>query len=341
MTHYIGLDAHSKTCTAVVINAAGKLVSQAKFDTSERNLIDFVKSFKSPRKLAFEEQNLAHWLFVTLKDQVDQLVVAHAAHLPGHRGPKNDLQDATRLADELRSDRLTSVYHEESKIWELRAIVYSYLDFTEDLVRTKNRYKAFLRARGIPATGDGVYTDNKVLEKITGDYEKFTAANLFYLLGELQETKDAYESKFSDLKTEWPAIKRLCSIPGIAAVRAATILGIVCSPQRFANKHKFWAYCKLVRYVDTSDGRIYGSRNTKGRPQLKAVFMGAATAVLQSNSGLRRYYDQLRQKGTAHNDAKKAVARRIAAIALAVMKSNKVYDDKFEEKRRRSKLVKT
>jgi transposase len=181
-----------------------------------------------------------------------------------------------------------------------------------------------------------------VLKKITGDYEKFTAANLFYLLGELQETKDAYESKFLELKKEWPAIKRLCSIPGIAAVRAATILAIVCSPARFANKHKFWAYCKLVRYVDVSDGRIYGSRNTKGRPQLKAVFMGAATRVLQSESGaLKRYYDQLRQKGTAHNDAKKAVARRIAAIALAVMKTNKVYDDKFEEKRRRSKLEKT
>jgi transposase len=133
------------------------------------------------------------------------------------------------LEDELRSDRLTSFYHEESKVLELHAIVHSYLDFTENLVRTKNRYKAFLRARGIPANGDGVNTDNKVLEKITGDYVKFTAANLFYLLGELQETKDAYGSKFSDLKTKWPAIKRLCSIPGVAAVRAATILGIVCS----------------------------------------------------------------------------------------------------------------
>jgi hypothetical protein len=83
MTHYIGLDAHSKTCTAVVMNSAGKLVSQAKFYTSERNLIDFMKSVKSPRKLAFEEQNLAHWLFVTLKDQVDQLVVMFVRNLDG------------------------------------------------------------------------------------------------------------------------------------------------------------------------------------------------------------------------------------------------------------------
>jgi hypothetical protein len=139
MTHYIGLDAHSKTCTGVVLNHAGKLVASAQFETSERHLLDFVKSVKPPRKLAFEEQNLAHWLFALLGEHVDELVVAHAADLKRHRGPKNDLVDATRLAAELKAGQLTPVFHEQSDIWQLRQIVYSYLDFTQDLVRVKNR----------------------------------------------------------------------------------------------------------------------------------------------------------------------------------------------------------
>ena len=52
MTNYIGLDAHSKTCTAVVMGANGKLISSTRFPTSERNLRDFLKSIKIPRLLA-------------------------------------------------------------------------------------------------------------------------------------------------------------------------------------------------------------------------------------------------------------------------------------------------
>ena len=81
MTHYIGLDAHSKTCTAVVMNLQGKLLAKAQFATTEKNLINFVKEVKHPRSLAFEEMNISQWLFVLLKEHVAEITVAHAAHL--------------------------------------------------------------------------------------------------------------------------------------------------------------------------------------------------------------------------------------------------------------------
>lgn len=155
--------------------------------------------------------------------------------------------------------------------------------------------------------------------------------------------KDSYEEKFEKLGREWPVIAKLGSIPGIGSVRAATICAIICSPNRFANKHKLWSYCSLVRHLDESDGRIYGSRKAHGRLELKAAFMGAASAALQRNNGLRRYYDRLRTQGVSqvsHRNARKAVARRIAAISLMTMKTGKRYDDKHEEKRRRRRTSK-
>jgi len=340
MTHYIGLDAHSKTCTGVILDGRGRLVSSCKFDTSERNLLEFVKSATSPKKLAFEEQNLAHWLFILLKDQVEELTIAHPAHLRMHRGAKNDLIDATRLAEELRAGTLTPVFHEESDFFQLRQIVYSYIDFTQDLVRSKNRFKAFLRARNIPTNGQTTYTRKDALDQVNDGDEKFTAVNLLENVCSLQEIKDSYDSKFKELTKKLPVIKNLTTIPGISHVRAATITAIICSSARFSNKHKLWSYCGLVRHLNQSDGRIYGSRKAHGRSELKAVFMGAATTVLCGESGLRRYYDQLRSKGTSHNDGKKAVARRIAAIALMTMKTNKTYDDKHQEKMKRLKTSK-
>jgi transposase len=341
MTNYIGLDAHSKTCTAVVVDSSGKIKVKASFPTSEKHLLDFIKGVKRPRHLAFEEMNMAQWLFVLLKDQVDDLAIAHPADLPKHRGPKNDDVDAMRLADELRRDTITRVFHETGKEWDLRMLVHSYLELTTDLVRSKNRYKSFLRAHGLFVTGSSVYTDRETLNSITKDPDRFVAVNMFEQLTDQQDAKNCYEEKFAKFAGLWPVVGNLCTIPGIGTIRASIIAAIVCAPHRFANKHKFWAYSMLVRYTDESDGRIYGSRKAHGRRELKSVFMGAATAVLQSNSGLRRYYDRLRSKGVADKHAKKAVARRIAAIALLIMKTGAKYDDLHEEGRRKLDTVKS
>lgn len=335
MPNYIGLDAHSKTCTAVVVDGRGKLISQAQFATTEKNLLEFMKGVKQPRKLAFEEMNLSQWLFVLLKDHVDDLAIAHPPHLPKQRGPKNDFRDAVRLAEELRSEKISRVHHEDSKLWDLRVLVHSYQDFTQDLIRQKNRYKAFLRGRGIFVAGRAVFTDNELLKRFEKEHDQFVAANMFNQIQAQQKAKDSYEERFERIAKQWPVIRKLSTIPGISTIRGSIIAATVCSPHRFSTKHKFWAYSMLVRYFDESDGRIYGARKIHGRVQLKTVFMGAATAVLKGSSGLRRYYDRLRSQGCCDRDAKKAVARRIAAIALMIMKTGGKYDDLHEDKRRR------
>jgi predicted NBD/HSP70 family sugar kinase len=48
MTQHIGLDAHSKTCTAVVMDSKGKILKKEVFPTSERELLRFVDSVKRP-----------------------------------------------------------------------------------------------------------------------------------------------------------------------------------------------------------------------------------------------------------------------------------------------------
>ena len=92
----------------------------------------------------------------------------------------------------------------------------------------------------------------------------------------------------------------------------------------------------LVKYLQESDGVIYGQKTAQGRRELKCVFVGAAQSVLQhGNSSLRKYYDRLRSKGVDHDMAKFDVARRIAAISLSILKHNKPYDDHYEEKKER------
>lgn len=72
-----------------------------------------------------------------------------------------------------------SVFHEDGHLRDLRTIVSSYRDFTQDLVRSKKRYKAILGSRGSFHTSRTIYDDISILESISGDEEQFVAQRLF------------------------------------------------------------------------------------------------------------------------------------------------------------------
>jgi len=61
---------------------------------------------------------------------------------------------------------------------------------------------------------------------------------------------------------------------------------------------------------------------------LKWIFKGAATTVIAHCGGnpLRDHYDGLLESGTKPNLAKLTIARRIAAIVLAMWKAEEKYD---------------
>jgi len=339
MPYYIGLDAHSKTCTGVVFDQAGRMISKAHFPTTEKELIRFVDSVPKPKVLAFEELNIAHWLFLLLKERVDDIQIAHAAHLTKQRGPKTDFVDAVRLANELRLGTITRVYHSDNRIYDLRSTIAAYQDFTKDLVRAKNRYKSFLRSRGFFKDGAQVYKDEDFVKSIDKAGDKFLAQGLFDQVTQMTALKERVEKRIAAEVKSIPLALKLCEIPGISYIRAATIIATVVSGSRFANKHKFWSYSMLVRHCAVSDGVTYGHKKAQGNRDLKTVFMGAATSVLMGTSSLRKYYDRLRSKGLSDREAKKTVARKIASIALMTMKKGVAYDEHhFEKRSRREKL---
>ena len=70
--------------------------------------------------------------------------------------------------------------------------------------------------------------------------------------------------------------------------------------------------------------------------------MGAAESALQGENSLREYYDECRASGVDHRGAKIAVARRIAAAALSILKNNGKFDESYHENQiERTQLRKT
>jgi len=136
----------------------------------------------------------------------------------------------------------------------------------------------------------------------------------------------------------------LKSCPGIGEIGAVKIAAAVVDPRRFTSKGKFHAYCGLVKYEKMSGGQSYGTVRANYNRTLKNVFDVAAMACIQAsdNNFLKQDYEYLRtEKRLADHNARHAIARKAATIALGVMKSGKKFDidkrrkDQAEKKKKK------
>jgi len=332
MNYYIGMDAHSKTTSAVVVDEKGKVIERQRFVTKEANLIGFLRKYKGEKHLTFEEMHLAQWLFILLKKEVDHLVVCNPVYVADKQGAKTDFRDALHLAQELRGGHLVPVYHDESHWIQLRTLVYGYLALVEEIVRSKNRIKAVFRSEAIDTSQSNFYeVARDRLKELSHESGRFVAENLYWQIDGLEKRKREYVEQLRRNAKKYKPIKNLMSIPGISIIRASIVTAVVCTPHRFKNKHQFWAYCMLARHFQISDGKIYGNKKIHGRADLKEVFLGAAESAMRSNAYLRDYYEGLRKKGVGYEEAKRALARKIAALCLALLKNNAIYQDDYEK----------
>ncbi len=146
MKHYIGLDAHSATCTFVVVDESGNVTHRAVVKTSEGTLLGFLSALPGEKILTVEESHVSQWIYVLLHEKVDRLVVCNPVRLSKKQGPKTDYRDALHLAQELRGNFLSPVYHDESQWIQLRVLISGYQDLVSEIVRSKNRLKAVFRS---------------------------------------------------------------------------------------------------------------------------------------------------------------------------------------------------
>lgn len=329
MDYYIGIDAHSSTCTFVALNSMGKEVYKNRVPTSEKEIRSTIQLFKGKVAVALEESTIAKWVHAITVDICEKVIVCHPGYLSPSPGSKTDYRDSFKLATELMANRLIPVYHDADNPYiKIRSMVSGYQDVNAEIVRTKNRFKSIFRSEGIKKSGTKVYSDPTQLTDLKNDYHQFQADALMFQIQTLHEVKARYIEAFKENAHQYEIIKQLKTIPEVSDVRANIIAAYTCDGRRFSNKHKYWSYAGLVRYRKISDDRCYGSEKIHGRNELKTAFIGMAEGILLHENPLRSHYDRLRSKGKDHKAARKSLARKLAAITLAIFKKNTNYSER-------------
>jgi len=152
---YIGMDVHKESISIAVRNGAGKIVMECVIETKASMILEFINGLRGDLQVTFEEGTWAAWLYDLLKPHVTKLVVCDPRKNASMReGNQSDKIDARRLAELLRLNHLSPVYHGEHGLRSLKELVRSYLTITKDLVRVMTRVKAIYRSWGIACTGN-------------------------------------------------------------------------------------------------------------------------------------------------------------------------------------------
>lgn len=338
MNRYIGIDAHDKSCTAVVLDERGRETQQAVLETNGEVLRRFVELVPKARHVAIEEGNLSQWLYELLEPVTEELVVFVP---PKHQGEKNDYRDALDAAEKLRTHALKrTVFKPTRELAELRGAVRAHHALVKDLTRAKVRLNSVFRARAVPV-GDEIYGKESRQEalKLLPEAERKLAEAFGAELDALQPLLAARTKALRAART--PEVARLETVPGIGPVRAATIVAVVGTPDRFRTRSQFWSYCGLGIVRRTSAQWTPGERgrwvavekqctrglNRNRNAALKDVFKGAALSVLADcEHPLSVSYRRRVNAGTDPSLSRLTMARQLAAIVLAMWKNKEDYD---------------
>lgn len=342
---YIGMDVHKETVSIAVRNQDGKIVMETVVETKASAILDCVRGLRGDLHVTFEEGTWAAWLYDLLHPHVTRVVVCdprrNALLTEGNKGDKID---ARKLAALLRDgEMLRPVYQGERSLRPLRELARSYLAITQDQTRVMNRVKALYRGWGVPCTGRKVYAARHRQEWLSklADAAVRRRAELFYQeLDALSAVRKQARHDLLAASRKQPGRRCLRQIPYIGPIWTALLIALLQTPHRFRTKRQLWAYCGLsirtsssadYRYVDgelkrSKKSPLIRGLNENHNHDLKNIFKHAAMSAGLGSGPFRDFYDALIAQGRKESLARLTLARKIAAVTLAVWKQGGGFD---------------
>jgi transposase len=225
----------------------------------------------------------------------------------------------------------------------LKELSRSYLTISKDLTRVMNRLKALYHSWGIACAGTQVYAPrhrSEWLSKITEVAVRGRAEFTYQQLDGLQSLRQAVRRDLLAESRKHVATKLLRQIPGIGPIRAALLVALLQTPDRFRTKRQLWAYSGLAIETHGSGQYCYleGQLRRVKKPvalrglnrnhhhDVKWIFKSAAVKASSPTGPLHEFHEALLAKGMKPSLARLTLARKIAAITLTVWKKGVRFD---------------
>lgn len=332
----VGLDLGSKNTHVACLDSSGRLVRDFQVETTKVDLAELFDKHKGCR-VVMEASSQAHWIFSLAVERGLEVVVANPRRVPliTTNIRKCDRNDAVLLAEigQLRPDFLCPVNLRSMRFQYVRQMIFA----RDILVAKRTSMVTFVRSivkevgERLPTCGANCFS--KKMRGLLPSSRREILEPLLDVIGVLTEKIASYDRKLEALATVgFPEVAILQQVHGVGMLTALAYIATIGDPTRFAKSRSVGAYLGLVPGSKQSGEYNPEMRITKcGDAYMRRLLVSAASKLLGpfgADSDLRRFGLSIIDKGgkRAKSRARIAVARKLAVLLHALLKTGEVYE---------------
>ena len=155
-----------------------------------------------------------------------------------------------------------------------------------------------------------------------------TVRSLIAVITTLNEQVKALQGQVEEHFGRHPDAEIYRSQPGMGAITGARVLGeLGDDPHRYATAKARKNYAATSPITRASGKKKVVAARFIHNDRLVNALNSQAFAALKASPGARALYDDLRARGTEHNDALRRVANRLVGILHGCLKTRTLYDE--------------
>jgi transposase len=332
MKVYVGMDLHATNTYVGMVDEENKVLYKQRFRNELPLILTGLDPFKKDIEGVVVESTFNwYWLVDGLMDQGYRVHLANVSAIKQYEGLKqiDDRRSAFWLANLLRLGILPTgyIYPKEERP-------------TRDLLRkrlqlVRHRTSHVLSVKNILARNLGLRMKSEDVKKITdAEVKRFfpdkemqtmvlsSVGLIRHLEGEISAIENMITKKLKVRKE----FAKLMTVPGIGKILTLTIMLEVGDINRFPTVGDYSSYCRCVKSIRTSAGKIIGYGNRKnGNKYLSWAYIEAAHAARRFHETVRGYYEKKMAK-TNRIVAIKALSHKLTRASYYVMRDQVDYD---------------
>lgn len=337
---HIGLDVHVDTTAISVRDGRGVIVKRSIVPTTSAAIKSALKSVRGRMRIVCESGCLAAWIRDLLESRMREVIVCDRRRTKlSSSGAKTDRIDADRLSELSRMNRMHVVHVPRGELALLRRYALHYERMLRERSRVIQRLRSLFFECAVRVRSPRHAPDKVPLARLTRPGARYVARAYQRQLAVATELVNEARIAMVSLAQTLPGFSILITVPYVGEIRAAQIIAIAGEPSRFRSVRAFWSYggLGLVQRVSSEhrveNGRAVREEKTRaikllvGQPLLKRVLRDIALHASLRRGYFKDVYDAHIARGKSPAIARIALARKIAAIILAVLRAGRPHVD--------------
>ena len=323
MEHYAGIDVSLESASVCVVDASGRIVSEAKVASEPDVLIRWFGNLGvEVSRIGLEAGPLSQWLYAGMREAalpVELLETRHVRDAFKAMPVKTDRKDARGIAQLIRLGWFRAVHCKSLPAQELRAVLTA-----RKLVQGK-RHDIEMSLRGI-LRGFGLKVgptttrsfEGRIGELVEGHPTLLAVADALLLArATLGEQLGKLQKRLVSLARDDMRARLLMTTPGVGVLVALTYVSAIDDPARFRSSKATGAHFGLTpKKYQSGETDVTGRISKIGDASVRTALYEAANVILTRpvKGSLLKSWAMRVAKRAGMRKAKVALARKLAVV---------------------------